>query len=113
MHNNDKLRIKRKILIMGLPGCGKTTLAEKLVPILNAAWFNADAVRQEIHKDLGFSPEDRIDHAKRMGKLADWSSMSGNYVICDFCCPTQETRNAFDPDYVICCLLYTSPSPRD
>ena len=48
--NNDKLRIKRKILIMGLPGSGKTTLAEKLVPRLNAAWFNADAVRQEIHR---------------------------------------------------------------
>jgi tRNA uridine 5-carbamoylmethylation protein Kti12 len=99
--NNDKLRIKRKILIMGLPGSGKTTLAECLVPRLNAAWFNADAVRQDIHKDLGFSPEDRIEHAKRMGKLADWSSLSGNYVICDFCCPTEETRNAFDPDYVI------------
>ena len=99
--NNDTLRIKRKILIMGLPGSGKTTLAEKLVPRLNAAWFNADAVRQEIHKDLGFSPEDRTEHSKRMGKLADWSSLSGNYVICDFCCPTQETRDAFDPDYVI------------
>ena len=47
--NNDKLRIKRKILIMGLPGSGKTTLAELLVPRLNAALFNADAVRQEIH----------------------------------------------------------------
>ena len=36
--------LKRKILIMGLPGSGKTTLAEKLVTKLNAAWFNADAV---------------------------------------------------------------------
>ena len=99
--NNDPLRIKRKILIMGLPGSGKTTLAELLVPRLNAAWFNADAVRQDIHKDLGFSEEDRNEHAKRMGKLADWSSMSGNYVICDFCCPTEEARKLFDPDYII------------
>ena len=49
------MRIKRKILIMGLPGSGKTTLAEKLVPRLNASWFNADAVRQDIYGELGFS----------------------------------------------------------
>ena len=53
------MKPKRKILIMGLPGSGKTTLAEKLVPKLNAVWYNADAVRQEIHKDLGFSKDDR------------------------------------------------------
>ena len=86
---------------MGLPGSGKTTLAEKLVPRLNAVWFNADAVRQEIHKDLGFSAEDRIEHARRMGKLADWAALGGGYVVSDFCCPTQETREAFNPDYVI------------
>ena len=98
---DDRLRIKRKILIMGLPGCGKTTLAELLVPKLSAVWYNADAIRQDIHKDLGFSPEDRIEHAFRMGKLAKWAAKSGSYVISDFCCPTQETRAAFDPDYVI------------
>ncbi len=37
------MKTKRKILIMGLPGSGKTTLAELLVPRLNAVWFNADA----------------------------------------------------------------------
>ena len=86
---------------MGLPGSGKTTLAELLVPRLNAVWFNADAVRQEIHKDLGFKEEDRIEHSRRMGKLADWGSMSGNFVVSDFCCPTQEARKVFNPDYII------------
>ena len=95
------MRIKRKILIMGLPGSGKTTLAEKLVPRLNASWFNADAVRQEINKDLGFTDEDRLEQSRRMGKMADWSSMSGNFVICDFVCPTEETRAIFNPDYII------------
>lgn len=93
--------LKRKILIMGLPGSGKTTLAEKLVPKLNAAWFNADAVRQDIYSELGFNPADRITHATRMGKLCDWAKMGGCYVIADFICPTKETREAFNPDFVV------------
>jgi nicotinamide riboside kinase/phosphopantetheine adenylyltransferase len=93
--------MKRKILIMGLPGSGKTTLAEKLVVKLNAAWFNADAVRQDIYSELGFSPEDRLEHAERMGKLCKWASMNGSYAVADFVCPTKETRNAFDADFVV------------
>lgn len=93
--------IKRKILICGLPGSGKTTLAEKLVSRLNAAWFNADAVRQDIYSELGFSEEDRLSHATRMGKLCDWAKMGGNFVIADFICPTQETRRAFNADFVV------------
>jgi len=95
------MEIKRKILIMGLPGSGKTTLAEKLVSKLNAAWFNADAVRQDIYSELGFSPTDRLSHAKRMGKLCDWAKMGGSYVIADFVCPTKETREAFNADFTI------------
>jgi adenylylsulfate kinase len=93
--------IKRKILIMGLPGSGKTTLAEKLVLKLNAAWFNADAVRQDIYSELGFSSEDRLAHATRMGRLCDWAKMGGSYVIADFVCPTRETRKAFGADFTI------------
>jgi len=93
--------MKRKILIMGLPGSGKTTLAEVLVRKLNAAWFNADAVRQDIYSELGFSPEDRLAHATRMGKLCDWAKMGGSYVIADFVCPTNETREAFAADFTI------------
>ena len=93
--------VKRKILIMGLPGSGKTTLAEKLVSKLNAAWFNADAVRQDIYTELGFSPEDRLMHATRMGKLCDWATLGGGYAIADFVCPTAETRAAFDAEFVV------------
>ena len=59
----------RKILIMGLPGAGKTTLAAGLAPRLNAVHFNADEVRKNVNKDLGFSEGDRIEHAHRMGCL--------------------------------------------
>lgn len=95
------MKLKRKILVCGLPGSGKTTLAERLVPRLNAVWFNADAIRQEIHKDLGFAEEDRLEHARRLGKLSDWASMGGNYVVADFCCPTEEARKLFNPDYIV------------
>tara|TARA_R110001592_G_scaffold321636_1_gene600221 strand:+ start:5516 stop:6316 length:801 start_codon:yes stop_codon:yes gene_type:complete len=91
----------RKILIMGLPGSGKTTLAEILTRKLKASWFNADAVRQDIYSELGFSREDRLSHAKRMGKLCDWASISGSYSIADFICPTEEAREAFGADFVI------------
>lgn len=91
----------RKILIMGLPGSGKTTLARKLAPILNAALFNADDVRANINKDLGFSHDDRIEHARRMGWLCDRVVETGGAAIADFVCPTPETRDAFGDAFVV------------
>ena len=95
------MKIKRKILIMGLPGSGKTTLAELLVPRLNAVWFNADMGRNEINKDLGFTKEDREEQARRMGLLCDWVTESGQYAVADFICPTPDTRKIFNADIVI------------
>lgn len=85
----------RKILIMGLPGAGKTTLARALAPRLNAVHFNADDVRREINKDLGFSETDRIEHARRMGWLCDQVIATGSFAIADFICPTEDARAAF------------------
>ena len=85
----------RKILIMGLPGAGKTTLARALAPRLNAVHFNADEVRREINADLGFSEPDRVEHARRMGWLCDQVSETGCFSLADFICPTEATRAAF------------------
>jgi shikimate kinase len=90
-----------KILIMGLPGAGKTTLAEALARELQCAHFNADEIRKEINKDLGFSVKDRLEQARRMGVLCDIVSRHGAYVIADFVCPTPETREAFNADFTI------------
>ena len=57
------------ILIMGLPGSGKTTLAKELVPLLNAKWLNADKVRTE-YNDWDFSDAGRVRHANRMRELS-------------------------------------------
>ncbi|WP_375788692.1 adenylyl-sulfate kinase [Bradyrhizobium sp. Pha-3] len=85
----------RKILIMGLPGAGKTTLANALAPRLNAVVFNADEVRSNINKDLGFGEADRVEHALRMGWLCDQVVRTGGFAIADFICPTPAARAAF------------------
>jgi len=107
-----------KILIMGLPGSGKTTLAGELKKYLeqngsinyNRAlmepfdsnvqvnWFNADDVRRK-YNDWDFSKEGRIRQSLRMLQFAMESG--GDYVICDFVAPLVEQRNNFKADWTI------------
>ena len=88
------------ILIMGLPGAGKTTLADELAPKLGAKRLNADEVRKEAN-DWDFSEEGRKRQAKRMADFAEELKNQGNYVVADFVCPTPEARNLFPADFVI------------
>jgi len=93
--------MSKKILIMGLPGAGKTTLALFLAPQLKAVHFNADAIRANICRDLGFSLKDRIEQARRMGWLCDQVAAAGQVAIADFVCPTPDTRKAFGKSFVV------------
>ena len=88
------------ILIMGLPGAGKTTLASYLVPLLKAKWLNADEVRKEAN-DWDFSAEGRVRQAKRMWSKAKEYKSQGHHVVADFVCPTPEARSLFPADYII------------
>jgi len=88
------------ILIMGLPGSGKTTLANELGPMLNAKRLNADEVRKEAN-DWDFSEEGRKRQAKRMADLAINLKNEDNYVVADFICPTPEARSLFPADYIV------------
>ena len=92
--------MKKKILIMGLPGAGKTYLADKLVPKIDATWLNADKVRKEAN-DWDFSPEGRIRQAKRMAEKAEKVKKEGSHVVADFICPTPKARELFNPDFII------------
>ena len=85
---------------MGLPGSGKTTLANELAPMLNAKRLNADEIRKEAN-DWDFSEEGRIRQAKRMAYSAKKLKENNNYVVADFICPTPEVRNLFPADYII------------
>jgi hypothetical protein len=107
-----------KILIMGLPGSGKTYFSEKLKEYLennseyyrvepnsfigkNATvkWFNADDVRKQ-YNDWDFSPNGRIRQSHRMCELAS-ANDDKDFVICDFVAPLTEMRNNFKADWTI------------
>jgi adenylylsulfate kinase len=89
-----------KVLIMGLPGSGKTTLARLLAPMLNAVWINADQVRKEAD-DWDFSEEGRKRQSLRMWTLAEEAVDRNRNVVADFVCPTEETRKQFKADYTV------------
>jgi adenylylsulfate kinase len=89
-----------KILIMGLPGSGKTWLAERLKKHTGWGWFNADEIRG-MASDWEFGHEARLRQARRMNNLAQFESSNGRIVMCDFVCPLPETREIFNADYVI------------
>ena len=85
---------------MGLPGAGKTTLADELAPKINAKRLNADEVRKEAN-DWDFSEEGRKRQAKRMADFAIKLKQENNYVVADFICPTPEARSLFPADFII------------
>lgn len=90
----------KKILIMGLPGSGKTTLAKPFSELIGAVHLNADAIRTE-YDDWDFSPEGRIRQALRMRYLADGVVKAGKIAVADFVCPTEKARQEFAPDFTV------------
>lgn len=88
----------KRILVMGLPGCGKTTFAKELQKELGCTWFNADQVREQFN-DWDFSLEGRLRQARRMRQLTD--ILANEISICDFVCPLQEMRDIFEPDIIV------------
>ena len=85
---------------MGLPGAGKTYLANILHKIIDAVWINADQVRRSAN-DWDFTQEGRERQANRMKNLANQALKENKHVIADFVCPTPQTRSDFNADFVI------------
>ena len=85
---------------MGLPGAGKTTLANKLAKLIKSKRLNADEIRRAAN-DWDFSEEGRTRQSKRMSEVALKLKNEGNNVIADFICPTPEARKLFPADYIV------------
>ena len=111
--------MSQRILIMGLPGAGKTYLAQALKQYLEengsisyaralnehigdlsatVTWFNADDIRRK-YNDWDFSQDGRIRQSLRMFQFS--MEAGGDYVICDFVAPLVEMRNNFKADWTI------------
>jgi len=88
------------ILVMGLPGAGKTTLANELAKLIKSKRLNADEIRRAAN-DWDFSEEGRTRQSKRMFEVAIKLKNEGNNVIADFICPTPEARKLFPADYIV------------
>ena len=88
------------ILVMGLPGAGKTTLANELAKLIESKRLNADEIRNAAN-DWDFSEEGRTRQSRRMSEVALKLKNEGNNVIADFICPTPEARKLFPADYII------------
>ena len=91
-----------KILVYGLPESGKTYMAQKLKDAFgdDAEWFNADVIRTECD-DWDFSKAGRERQNQRMRILSTQAVERGKIAICDFICPLEETREAFDADFEV------------
>ena len=85
---------------MGLPGAGKTTLANELAKLVECKRLNADEIRKAAN-DWDFSEEGRKRQAKRMSNEALKIKKEGSNVIADFICPTPEARELFPADYIV------------
>ena len=89
-----------KILIFGLPGSGKTTLAKPFADLIGGVHINADETRRK-YDDWDFSLEGRMRQASRMRHLADGVVLAGKIAVADFVAPTCEARAQFDPDFTV------------
>jgi adenylylsulfate kinase len=89
-----------KILICGLPGSGKTTLAKPFAELIGGVHINADEVRKH-YDDWDFTPEGRMRQAARMRYLADGVVMAGKIAVADFVAPTEQARMEFNADFTV------------
>jgi adenylate kinase family enzyme len=89
-----------KVLIFGLPGSGKTTLAKPFTELVGGVHLNADEIRKK-YNDWDFTPEGRMRQAYRMRLLADGVVRAGQIAVADFVAPTEQARMEFNADFTV------------
>ncbi len=84
--------------LTGLSGSGKSTIARELEGELfnlgkRAYVLDGDNVRHGLCSDLGFSPEDRREHIRRIGEVAKLFADAGVICITAFISPYRSDRD--------------------
>lgn len=85
------------IWLTGLPGSGKTTIGRVLEKKLiehgkRVELLDGDEVRKNLSPSLGFSKEDREEHANRVSYVSKLLSRNGVIVIVGLISPYREFR---------------------
>jgi len=83
--------------LTGLPGSGKTTITNTLAPLLKEEGLrvevmDGDEVRKSLSSDLGFSKEDREEHARRVTYVSKLLARNGVAVIVALIAPYRSFR---------------------
>ncbi|PPR34708.1 MAG: hypothetical protein CFH26_00616 [Alphaproteobacteria bacterium MarineAlpha6_Bin4] len=100
LFKNKIISFPKKILVMGLPGSGKTFLSKELNKIIPIIHLNADEIRKHFN-DWDFSKEGRLRQADRMKRFSDYIYLEKISPLADFVCPLDETRKILNPDIII------------
>jgi bifunctional enzyme CysN/CysC len=85
------------VWLTGLSGAGKSTIAQGVSTVLLARGMrvqvlDADLLRKDLNRDLGFSKEDRDENVRRIGFAADLLSREGVIVLVAAISPYRAAR---------------------
>ncbi len=85
--------------LTGLSGSGKSTVArcveKKLISQGVVAYvLDGDNIRHGLNRDLGFSPEDRVENIRRIGEVARLFVDAGVVVLTAFISPYRADRES-------------------
>ena len=81
----------------GLPGAGKSTIANLVESVLQARGahtilLDGDNIRHGLNRDLGFTEPDRVENIRRIGEVAKLMTEAGLIVLCSFISPFRAER---------------------
>lgn len=106
------------VWITGIPASGKSTIANLLREYyqrnnLPVDILDGDELRKTISKDLGFSPEDRKEHNRRVIIMAKLLSKNGITTIVPLISPYEQTRDMARKEIPNFVLVYVKASVEE
>ena len=106
----SKISVAKTVWFFGLPGAGKSTLADAIHGrfvewSIAATRLDGDLLRQRLNSDLGFSGADRRENIRRAAEVARLFNQAGMTVVASFIsprrCDRQMARDIIGPARLI------------